>query len=79
MPRGLSSAWSLCLSWYYRHYALVKLSFVEINCTINKCIEGVVLTLRNTCAWEMLVATLTHNNVASYNLLTTENLNTKSL
>lgn len=52
---------------------------MEVYCSINKSIKCVVLALSNTCAREVLVTTLTYDDVASYNLLTTKNLNTKSL
>ena len=64
---------------YNRNYTLVVLSLVEVYSTVNESIEGVILTLCNACTWEVLVATLANDDVACYNLLTTENLNTKSL
>ena len=35
---------SFC-KWYYRHYTLRELSLVEINSSVNECIECVILTL----------------------------------
>ena len=70
----------LCLCcWDDRDNALVILSLVEVYGTVNESVEGIVLALSDTSTWEVLVATLAHDDVACYNLLTTENLNTKSL
>lgn len=66
-------------SRYYRNHALVILTLVEVYCSVDKSIESVVLTLCYTSTWEMLVTTLTNDDIACYYRLTTEDLNTKSL
>lgn len=46
-----------------RDLALVELSLVEVNYAISKSIQSVILTLSNILAYEVLVATLTNNDV----------------
>ena len=74
--------YGLCLSLCsrdYRHNALVILSFVEVDCTVNKSIECIVFTLSDIKAWEVLVTTLSNDDVTSYTLLSAPNLHTESL
>ena len=52
---------------------------MELNSTINQSIQRVVLTHSHIVACVVLRATLTNDDVACYALLTTENLNAKSL
>lgn len=65
--------------WDNRNDRLVVLTLVEVNSTIYESVESIVLTLSNINAWEVLVTTLTNDDVASYTLLTTPNLNAESL
>ena len=63
----------------YRYYALVALALVELNSSVNKCIQRIVLTQSHVVACVVLRATLANDDVTSNNLLTSENLNAKSL
>ena len=70
----------LCLGcWDNGNNTLVVLSLVEVNSTVNECIESVVLALSYTSTCEVLIATLANDDVACDNALAAENLNTKSL
>lgn len=68
----------LCF-WYYRNNTLVKLSFVEVNGTVYESVERVVLTNSYILAWVVLCTTLTNDDVTGNALLTTEDLDAKSL
>ena len=52
---------------------------MELNGSVNKCIERIVLTHSNVIACVVLRTTLTNDNVTSQNLLTAEDLHAKSL
>lgn len=70
----------LCLGcWDNGNNTLVVLTLVEVNSTVYESVESVVLALSYTSTSEVLVATLTNDDVACDNALTAENLNTKSL
>ena len=81
---GISCCCLLCLSLLgllsvnlrseYRDSALVAGTLVEIYDSISQCIERVILTLSYILTGEVLVATLTNDNVAGYNLLATPDL-----
>ena len=49
----------------YRNITLVALALVELYCTIDQCIQSVILTHCNVVACVVLRATLTNNDVAS--------------
>ena len=68
----------LCLR-NYRYNTLVVLALVELNSTIAESIERIILTHGNIVACIVLRATLANDDVTCNNLLTAENLNTKSL
>ena len=55
---------------------LIVLASVEVNDTVCKCIQCVILTLCNILSWEVLVATLANDDVACNNLLSTPDLDT---
>ncbi len=63
----------------HRDCTLVATSLVEVHNTVGQCIECVVFALGYVLTGEMLVTTLTHDDVAGDDLLTTPNLNTKPL
>ena len=52
---------------------------MEVYCSINERIQRVVLTDGNVVTRIVLSTTLANNNVTSYALLTTEDLDAKSL
>ena len=58
----------------YRNITLVALALVELNSSVDECVERVVLTHSNIVASIVLRATLTNDDVTSYNLLTAKNL-----
>ena len=62
-----------------RNDALVVLALVELNSTINERIERVVLTDSHVVARIVLCAALANDDVARDALLSTENLDAKSL
>ena len=59
--------------------ALVALALVEVDSTVNERIQRVVLTDCYVVARVVLRAALTNDNVTSHALLTTEDLDAKSL
>ena len=70
----------LCLSdGFYGHRATVETSLLEGDDAVNEGIEGVVAAHADVLAGIVLRATLAHDDVASYALLTTKNLHTESL
>ena len=50
---------------------------MEVNNTVCKCIQCVVLTLCNVLAWEVLITALANDNVTCDNLLATPDLTPK--
>lgn len=56
----------------------VVLLACEDNRSVDKRVEGVVLTDTYTYTWVVLRATLTYDDVTSLSVLTAEELNTKS-
>ena len=57
----------------------VVLLACEDNRSVDKRVEGVVLTDTYTCTWVVLRTTLTYDDVTSLSVLTTEELYPKSL
>ena len=62
-----------------RDNALVVLALVELNRSVNKCIQRVVLTNSHVVTRVVLRAALANNDVACNALLTTKDLHAESL
>ncbi len=58
-----------------RYDALVATSLAELNGSVDKCVERVVLTHSHICSGIVLGAALANDDVACDTLLTAENLN----
>ena len=69
---------SLCV-WNDRDHALIALALVELNCSVNECVKRIVLTNSYVVTGVVLGTTLANNNVTCDALLTTEDLDAKSL
>jgi len=73
---GFLSLFSVSLGAEHRHCALVAGTLVEVYHAVCQSIQRIILALSNVLTSEMLVATLTDDDVAGDNLLSTPNLNT---
>ncbi|SEV80244.1 hypothetical protein SAMN04487850_0048 [Prevotella aff. ruminicola Tc2-24] len=69
---------SLCV-WNNRDNALIALSLVELNSSINESVKRIVLTNSYVVTGVVLGTALANNDVACETLLTTEDLDAKSL
>ena len=73
---GFPGLGSVSLGAEHGNGALVVRTLVEINDAVGQCVQRVVLALGYILTGEMLVATLTNDDVAGGNALSTSNLNT---
>ena len=62
-----------------RDDALVALSLVEVDRSVNQRVQRVVLTNSHVVTWVVLGATLANDDVTSHALLTAEDLDAQSL
>ena len=66
----------LCLCGLYCYHTAVTAVVGKLDCTINKCIEGVVAAHADILAGIVNSAPLAYDDVAGYTSLTTTNLYT---
>ncbi len=69
---------ALCFRWSNRNCGTILVSSLERYESVNKCVQCVVLALSYILAREVLVSTLTNENITCFSEFATKQFNTES-